>query len=211
MDNQIIFYAFSSQSWDCYFPIITELIKQNPDSEQWMGVYAPCNQYNFRNESSKSIFDRLKQNFKHPRDTKKKNTGRHKYVLVTTHIPDQNHGLNDGHYIHVPHGSAFGNNLTADYVLSFYQASDIYCTISAAEQQYITKNLGNNTSKNQKFILTGCPKNDIFQTISLAQNREELRSSKTSRSPSASIAENPLFFLLPTGRNAAPSDGLEQA
>ena len=112
MDNQIIFYAFSSQSWDCYFPIITELIKQKPVSEQWMGVYAPCNQYNFRNESSKSIFDRLKQNFKHPRDTKKKNTGRHKYVLVTTHIPDQNHGLNDGHYIHVPHGSAFGNNLT---------------------------------------------------------------------------------------------------
>ena len=78
MHNQIIFYAFSSQSWDCYFPIITELIKQKPDSEQWMGVYAPCNQYNFRNESSKLIFDRLKQNFKHPRDTKKKKTKRGK-------------------------------------------------------------------------------------------------------------------------------------
>ena len=85
MDKQIVFYAFSSQSWDS---LITELIKQNPDSEQWIGVYAPCNQYNFRNKSSKLIFDRLKQNFKHPLDRKKQNTERCKYVLVITHIPD---------------------------------------------------------------------------------------------------------------------------
>lgn len=177
MKNQIIFYAFSSQSWDCYVPIITELIKQEPESEQWMGVYAPCNQYSFRNETSKTIFDRLKQNFKHPRETTQQKSKGYKYVLITTHIPDQNHDLNEGFYIHVPHGSAFGNNLTADYVISCYQASDIYCTISAAEEQYITTNLREKTSKNKKFALTGCPKNDFFADYisSSQQGRAEIK------------------------------------
>lgn len=171
MNNQIIFYAFSSQSWDSYFPIITELLKQQPESEQWMGVYAPCNQYDFRNESSQKIFNRLKQNFKHPRETKKKNSKQFRYLLVTTHIPEPIHGLEDGLYIHVHHGSAFGS-FTQDYVLSCYQASNIYCGISNAEEKFITETLGSKSSKNKKFIATGCPKNDIFSDyISSSQQR----------------------------------------
>jgi hypothetical protein len=160
--KRIIFYAFSSQSWDSYVPIIAAILEQKQDAIEWMGVCAPCDNYDFINNRSKDLFELLKKQFNKPAESNIENQAYYKYILVTTHVPEERHGLNNGFYIHVPHGSAFGNNLTANYLLSCYQASDIYCGISPKEEEYIIQSNKNNQEKVNKFIATGCPKNDSF-------------------------------------------------
>lgn len=162
MKEKIIFYAFSSQSWDSYFPIIKELLVQEPNAKNWMSVYAPCDHYEFRNDNSKDLFEFFKGRFHKPREDTLRIPNEHEYALVTTHIPDESHGLNNGLYIHVPHGSAFGNNMASDYLLSCYKASNIYCGVSPTEGEYISDSIGEITRKEALFIATGCPKNDIF-------------------------------------------------
>ena len=177
MKEKIIFYAFSSQSWDSYFPIIKEILVQEPNAKNWMSVCAPCDRYEFRNDNSKDLFELFKEKFSTPPQDTLPKPNEYEYALVTTHIPDERHGLNKGLYIHVHHGSAFGNNLTQDYVLSCYQASNIYCGMSPAELNLTIEILGNNASKVAQFIATGCPKNDIFSDYisSPQENRNQIK------------------------------------
>lgn len=162
MKEKIIFYAFSSQSWDSYYPIIKELLVQEPNAKNWMSVCTPCNRYDFRNDNSKDLFEFFKGRFRKPREDMLRNSNKYEYALVTTHIPDESHGLNNGLYIHVPHGSAFGNNMASDYLLSCYKASNIYCGVSPTEGEYICDSIGEIAREEALFISTGCPKNDIF-------------------------------------------------
>ena len=127
-----------------------------------MSVCAPCNRYDFRNDNSKDLFEFFKGRFRKPREDMLRNPSEYEYALVTTHIPDESHGLNNGLYIHVPHGSAFGNNMASDYLLSCYKASNIYCGVSPTEGEYISDSIGEIARKEALFISTGCPKNDIF-------------------------------------------------
>ena len=176
-----------------------------------MGVYAPCNQYNFRNESSKSIFDRLKQNFNIPGTQKRKTQAGTSTYLSQHTFPIKTMASTMATTFTYPTAQPLG--ITSQQT-TFCLAIKLPTFTAQYQPPY------NNTSRKtwetmrariKSSFSLAARKTIFFQTISLAQNREELRSSKTSRSPSASIAENPLFFLLPTGRNAAPSDGLEQA
>ena len=162
MKEKIIFYAFSSQSWDSYFPIIKEILVQEPNAKNWMSVCAPCDRYEFRNNNSKDLFELFKEKFSTPPADTLQKPNEYEYALVTTHIPDERHGLNKGLYIHVPHGSAFGNNMASDYLLSCYKASNIYCGVSPTEGEYITDSIGELARKEALFVATGCPKNDMF-------------------------------------------------
>jgi len=96
---------------------------------------------------------------------------------VTTHKPDPEHGLSNGLHIHVPHGSGFGNSSQSglDYLLSLYQASDIYCGISPYEHFLIKQTLGSKANPSVSFIATGCPKNDMFASYITASGVERAR------------------------------------
>ena len=177
MKEKIIFYAFSSQSWDSYLPIVKELLAQEPNAKNWMSVCAPCDHYEFRNDNSKDLFEFFKGRFRKPREDTLRNPNEYEYALVTTHIPDESHGLNNGLYIHVPHGSAFGNNMASDYLLSCYKASNIYCGVSPAEGEYIIDSIGEIARKEALFVATGCPKNDIFSDYIYGsqENRNQIK------------------------------------
>ena len=175
MKKKIVFYAFSSQSWDSYVPILNEILDQNIVEKSRISVYAPSNNYQFRDDTSKSLFDLLSGQFTETLKHDLHNSNGNEYILVTTHMPDEKHGLSNGLYIHVPHGSAFGNNQTADYLVSCYQASDIYCGISPAEGEYLRQKCRNSGNISTKFIATGCPKNDIFSAYILGSEQERNR------------------------------------
>ena len=175
MGKKIIFYAFSSQSWDSYVPILNEALNQDSEAKNQISVCAPSNNYQFRNNASKSLFDLFSGQFEQTLKHDLHNPNQNEYVLVTTHIPDEKQGLSNGLYIHVPHGSAFGNNQTADYLVSCYQASDIYCGISPAEGDYLTQKCSITDNLLTKFIATGSPKNDIFYAYILGSQNERNR------------------------------------
>ena len=176
--NKVIFYAFSSQSWDSYFPILVQLLRQDPSMQDRIGVCTPCDKYDFRNEYSKELFDRFSACYAGPPASTSTGVNGYAYVLVTTHMPDPELGLTNGFYIHVPHGSGFGNSESQDYALSCYQASDIYCGKSPDEKVFIDKALGSILNQSVSFIATGCPKNDMFAPYVKAsvEERERLKS-----------------------------------
>ena len=168
----IIFYAFSSQSWDSYFPILVELLSCDPSIENRISVCAPCDHYDFRSEASKQLFDLFHARYEGPPSSKGGQLTPYPYVLVTTHIPDPALGLSDGFYVHVPHGSGFGNSESQDYVLSCFQAANVYCGISPAELLFIREVLGSEVAESVPFVATGCPKNDMFASYVEASEEE---------------------------------------
>lgn len=175
MNRKIIFYAFSSQSWDSYVPILNEILDQYSEAKDHICVCAPSNNYQFKDSTSKSLFDFLSGQFTKTFKDDLQNSNLSEHVLVTTHIPDEKYGLSNALYIHVPHGSAFGNNQTADYLVACYQASDIYCGISPAEEEYLIQKCGTIGNTSTKFIATGCPKNDIFYNYIVGSQEEKNR------------------------------------
>jgi hypothetical protein len=64
--KRIIFYAFSSQSWDSYVPIIAAILEQKQDAIEWMGVCAPCDNYDFITTDQKISLSFLKSNLTNP-------------------------------------------------------------------------------------------------------------------------------------------------
>ena len=170
MKKKLIFYAHSSQGWDSCFPILVELLRRDKAIDEFIEVCAPCQYYNFRNTYSKELFRRFKAKYSGPPVFEDGGIGRTSYVLVTTHIPSQDLGLNNGYRIYVPHGTGFGN----DYSLKCYQDSNIYCGHTPDEKTFVRERLGSDLNQSASFIATGCPKNDMFEPYILASKEEKL-------------------------------------